>query len=67
MRTEPPTLDKALVWMPDAVVALEPLGDRVRVHGRVLTADADPDLAARLTVGDALSFGIPRGQHAYPL
>jgi len=53
--------------MPDAVVALEPLGDRVRIHGRFLTADADAGVAAGLTVGDAFSFGIPRGQSAYPL
>ena len=67
VRTDPPTLDKVHVWMPDAVVALEPLGDRVRVHGRTLTAECDASLAAGLTVGDAFSFGIPRSQSAYPL
>lgn len=65
--TAPPTLDKARVWTADAVVAVEPLGDRVRVHGRMLTAECDAGMAANLTVGDAVSFGIPRGLGAYPL
>ncbi len=67
VRTDPPTVDKTRVWMPDAVVALEPLGDRVRIHGRMQTAECEAGLAAGLTVGDAFSFGIPRGQSAYPL
>ena len=65
--TAPPALDRDRVWMPDAVVAVEPLGDRVRIHGHLLTAECDAGLAARLTVGDAFGFGIPRGQSAYPL
>lgn len=65
--TRPPTLDKERVWVPDAVVALEPLGDRVRIHGNTLTADAEAGLAAELTVGERAGFGIPRGERAYPL
>lgn len=59
--------DPARVWMDDAVVAVEPRGDEVRVHGRDAAADVDAAVAAVLGVGDVVGFGVEPGAPAYAL
>ena len=61
------TRDPARVWMDDAVVAVEPRGDEVRVHGRDAAADVDAAVAAVLRVGDVVGFGVEPGAPAYAL
>ncbi|WP_062466719.1 sulfate/molybdate ABC transporter ATP-binding protein [Demequina maris] len=59
--------DRSLAWVPDAVAALEPRGDEVRVVGATVAADVDATVAARLDAGAAVWFGVPRGLPAYAL
>ncbi|MDN4476527.1 ATP-binding cassette domain-containing protein [Demequina sp. SYSU T00192] len=59
--------DRSLAWVPDAVRALEPRGDEVRVVGAAVAADVDAAVAASLDAGAVVWFGVPRGHLAYAL
>ncbi|WP_144016029.1 ABC transporter ATP-binding protein [Demequina sp. NBRC 110052] len=54
-------------WVTDTVVALEPRGDEVRVHGSAAAADVDPAEASRIIVGERVLFGVPTGLPAYAI
>lgn len=57
--------DPRRTWVDDAVVAIEPRGDQVRVTGAVAAADVDVALGGALRVGAPVRFGIPHGAPAY--
>ncbi|SEI96703.1 sulfate/molybdate ABC transporter ATP-binding protein [Demequina mangrovi] len=54
-------------WVIEEVVALEPRGDHVRVHGAIAAADTDPETAVTLERGARVWCGVPRGLPAYAL
>jgi len=51
----------------DAVIALEPYGDLVRVHGSLLAADVDPLAVPLPRPGDAVRFAVKATSSAYSI
>ncbi|WP_062388256.1 sulfate/molybdate ABC transporter ATP-binding protein [Demequina iriomotensis] len=64
---ESPSIAGDRAWILDSVTTLEPRGDHVRVHGALVSADVDPELASELEAGARLWCGVPRGLDAYAL
>lgn len=51
----------------EAVTAIEPRGDYVRVYGQSVAADIDVTEAATIALGQHVTFGLPAGLEAYAL